>query len=334
MSASYPYSAPMAHAVLHPRPSTMPTRHQNGTSFGQHQRIAAQVARLAVRSLYAELALYPKPGLVSLRDNGSHTDMTAETFLRSLFSLRHYFREMALAGMAGADFQTLKQGGIRAEQRMLRATKGINTHRGAIFCLGLLCAALSACLGQMSQTPTISAQHISADQVRATLLGMWGEELVAHSAVALQDATAAPEHALSHGLQVAQQYAISGAREEAARAYPSVFALALPHLSQRIAAGASTTAAQIDTLFLLMAHMHDTNVYYRGGAAAATFTRQTAQDFLSAGGTLQHDWFARAEACHHAFVQQRLSPGGAADLFAATWMMHLAQSTSFSVCHA
>ncbi|HWW69324.1 MAG TPA: triphosphoribosyl-dephospho-CoA synthase, partial [Duganella sp.] len=105
------------------------------------RRFAGEIARLAVGSLYAELCLYPKPGLVSLVDSGSHRDMNAATFMRSLFSLRHYFRSICLAGLIGAPFARLKQLGIEAETAMLKATRGVNTHRGAIFSLGLLCAA-------------------------------------------------------------------------------------------------------------------------------------------------------------------------------------------------
>ncbi|MDP3337407.1 MAG: triphosphoribosyl-dephospho-CoA synthase, partial [Rhodoferax sp.] len=94
----------------------------------------------AVRALYAEVALEPKPGLVSFRDCGSHTDMTAQTFMRSLFALRGYFPHMVRAGHTGAPFAALEGLGKNAEARMLTATGGINTHRGAIFGLGLLCA--------------------------------------------------------------------------------------------------------------------------------------------------------------------------------------------------
>ncbi len=94
-----------------------------------------------MRSLYQELALYPKPGLVSFRDNGAHRDMNAATFVRSLFSLRGYFVAIAAAGMRDAGFAELQQLGLAAESRMLRATRGINTHRGAIFTHGMLAAA-------------------------------------------------------------------------------------------------------------------------------------------------------------------------------------------------
>src|SRR5436190_15089025 len=102
---------------------------------------AQAIGRVALRSLHAELVLYPKPGLVSLRDNGAHRDMTAATFMRSLFALRHYFGTIALAGMNAAKMSELRRLGIIAEARMLHATGGINTHRGAIFAVGLLSAA-------------------------------------------------------------------------------------------------------------------------------------------------------------------------------------------------
>src|SRR3954463_4860094 len=102
---------------------------------------AAIIGRAAVRALYTELALSPKPGLVSPLDSGAHDDMDMTTFMRSLFALRGYFCAIAEAGAAGADFAELQALGLRAERRMLAATCGINTHRGAIFSLGLLAAA-------------------------------------------------------------------------------------------------------------------------------------------------------------------------------------------------
>src|SRR3954462_2200459 len=91
---------------------------------------AAPIGRAAVRALYAELALSPKPGLVSPLDSGAHDDMDMTTFMRSLFALRGYFCAIAAAGAAGAAFPALQALGIAAERRMLEATRGINTHRG------------------------------------------------------------------------------------------------------------------------------------------------------------------------------------------------------------
>ncbi|HEY8905203.1 MAG TPA: triphosphoribosyl-dephospho-CoA synthase, partial [Rhodoferax sp.] len=60
------------------------------------------IGRAATLALHDELALSPKPGLVTLVDRGSHDDMDAHTFMRSLFALRGYFVRIAGLGMAHA----------------------------------------------------------------------------------------------------------------------------------------------------------------------------------------------------------------------------------------
>ncbi len=273
------------------------------------RQFRTRIARLAVRSLYAELSLYPKPGLVSLVDNGSHRDMTAATFMRSMFTLRHYFARITQAGADNASFSTLAALGLEAESRMLRATAGINTHRGAIFGLGLLCASLGAChAAGLSASPA---------NLRALLVSRWGAALAAH---------ARPPSADSHGTQVTARYAVGGARQEAALGMPAVFDLALPALRQALAAGRGPRRARVDALFALMAHISDTNVYHRGGADGAATVRRHARDFLAAGGTAAPDWEARARHCHRVFVAHRLSPGGAADLLAAACLVDVASS--------
>jgi triphosphoribosyl-dephospho-CoA synthase len=262
------------------------------------------VARHAVRSLYQELALYPKPGLVSLVDTGSHDDMDATTFVRSLFSLRRYFLDIALAGAGGDDFAVLRGLGIEAERRMLAATGGINTHRGAIFSLGMLCAAA----GRASRS---EAGGWRPDLLRAALVDCWGEALAGHRG-----------SAASNGATVRARHAAPGAREQAAAGFPAIFALALPTLRRTLAAGRGLRCARIDTLFTLMAELSDTNVYHRGGAEGARIVRDASLGFLARGGTAAADWEDEAVEAHRLFVAHRLSPGGAADLLAATCFVH------------
>jgi hypothetical protein len=102
---------------------------------------AERLGRLAVLCLKLEVETFPKPGLVSHVDNGSHKDMDAELLCRSADSLTPFFRELAIAGVAGAGMNRLRAIGLAAESAMLDVTRGVNTHRGAIFGLGLLCAA-------------------------------------------------------------------------------------------------------------------------------------------------------------------------------------------------
>jgi triphosphoribosyl-dephospho-CoA synthase len=269
------------------------------------RRFCAETARIAIGCLHTELVLYPKPGLVSLIDNGSHTDMNALTFMRSLFALRHYFARVCRAGIDDAPFSVLKQLGIEAEARMLRATGGINTHRGAIFTLGMLCAAIGRGHAQ-GMTPT-------AEGLRAILLIRWGDELAGHTR---------PAGAESHGVRVAALHAASGAREEGALGLPSVFEVGLPAMRRTLAAGRTMYNARIDTLFALMAHVSDTNVFYRGGAQGASIVKQQAAGFLGLGGTAYPEWQEYALSCHRTLVAKKLSPGGAADLLAATCLVH------------
>ncbi|MET0321201.1 MAG: triphosphoribosyl-dephospho-CoA synthase MdcB [Duganella sp.] len=272
---------------------------------------AGVVARLAVRSLHAELSLYPKPGLVSPVDAGSHTDMDAGTFMRSLFALRHYFRRICLAGLRDAPFAQLKQLGIDAEAAMLDATGGINTHRGAIFSLGMLCAAAGQVRARgLALTPA---------SLRAAMLARWGGALAAH-ATSMATPSSTAHH--SNGLQVARRYAVGGAREEGALGLPSVFEVGVPALDAALRRGAGVDMARTDALFALMAHVSDSNVYHRAGPVGADIVRAHAQRFLDLGGTAHPRWRAAALASHRDFVAQRLSPGGAADLLAASCLVH------------
>jgi len=301
-----------------------------GASDTARRAFAREVARLAVRALHAELCLYPKPGLVSPVDSGSHDDMDAGTFMRSMFALRHYFRKICLAGWDDAPFTRLKQLGIAAEAAMLRATRGINTHRGAIFSLGMLCAAAGRARAQ--GTPLTPAA------LRAAMLIRWSEELAGHAAplaaggrdvgrsaaagygaadVCSGAVAQAGDARLSNGLRVAARYAVSGAREEGALGLPSVFEVGLPALLASRARGASVTEERVDTLYTLMAHISDSNVYHRAGPHGAQIVRDHAERFLAMGGTASADWLARAIDSHQVFMQHRLSPGGAADLLAA-----------------
>src|SRR6476646_7595136 len=99
------------------------------------------IAQSAAKALTEELATYPKPGLVSFVDQGSHPDMDAECFLASIEAIQPYFGEMAEAGATGCRLLDLQRIGIAAEESMLKATSGRNTHRGAIYSLGLMAAA-------------------------------------------------------------------------------------------------------------------------------------------------------------------------------------------------
>jgi triphosphoribosyl-dephospho-CoA synthase len=262
------------------------------------ERRSRDIARTAIGSLWAELALYPKPGLVSLRDSGAHADMDASTFIASLFALSRYFDEVAAAGAARAPFEDLQARGIRAETAMLSATGGVNTHRGAIFSLGLLCAA-----GARAQAIGAMPTDIA---LRTILLDEWSTAL----------SSAMPTR-YSHGVDAMTRYGVGGARGEAQRAFPSVFEIALPALRAAIARGCGARLARLSAFFALLARIADTNVLHRAGADGLALVQRRAREFQSAGDVHARDAIPRAQAIHREFVAHRVSPGGAADLLAA-----------------
>jgi triphosphoribosyl-dephospho-CoA synthase len=187
---------------------------------------------------------------------------------------------------------------------MLAVTGGINTHRGAIFSLGLMVAAIA-------RAQTLWASPSPA-AVRAALRETWGDALEAH---------AERDHEASHGGVVRRRTGRDGARREAARAFPAVFETGLPAYHQAREAGLDDNTAGIQTLFVLMSSIDDTTVLYRGGLEAHSFVRRSAADFLAEGGCHQPGWFEKAEALHRAFIARNLSAGGCADLLACTLLV-------------
>jgi triphosphoribosyl-dephospho-CoA synthase len=253
------------------------------------------VAALAAAALRDELATWPKPGLVSHIDAGSHGDMTARTFLASVEAIEPFFAELAFAGAAGSGMAELRAIGLEAEAAMLVATRGVNTHRGALFALGLLCAAGGAgARGAAGFCETVQRR--------------WGQE-IARGPIALH----------SHWTAALLAYGAGGARAQAAAGFPDARRIGIPALrSGRTLAERDPEAARVQTFFALLARVEDTNLLYRGGMRGLVYARTCALEFLDAGGVEQPHWRRAAGEIHRAFIARRLSPGGCADLLAVT----------------
>jgi len=258
-------------------------------------RDVSAIGAVAAGCLVEELETWPKPGLVSHIDNGSHDDMDAGTFRRSAASIAPYLQSLADAGALGCGMGRLRIIGLEAERAMLAATSGVNTHRGAIFGLGLLCAA---------------AGYRSALGIRKPLGEMvsqrWGEAIL-NGPISLR----------SHGALAARRYGAGGARTEAACGFPSVYDIALPALqAARQLAPRDEEAVRVQTCMALITEVADTNLLHRGGADGLRFAQASAFGFLAAGGIGSWGWRKRAADIHQAFVARNLSPGGSADLLA------------------
>lgn len=259
--------------------------------------------QICLDSLRLEVMAWPKPGLVSAVDSGSHRDMHLGTFFSSIDALHGSFAALARAGVLGLPFAELQNIGIEAERKMLKATGGINTHRGAIFNLGLLVAAAAR---RMSDSTL--AQHHCGEAVAK----LWGTDI-------LSGRDKAPD---SHGKKVFEKYATGGARIEAASGFPTVYKIGLPILRKLLKNGYDRETALIGTLMKLMEYLPDTNLLWRGGEVGLNFVRQSAANFNLTGGVEVENWQSRIIAMHREFVARNLSPGGSADLVAGTWAVH------------
>jgi triphosphoribosyl-dephospho-CoA synthase len=260
---------------------------------------AGAIGDSAVHCLLMELETWPKPGLVSHIDRGSHHDMNAGTFRRSAAAIRPHLGLLAEAGARGCGMGRLRIIGLEAEAAMLAATSGVNTHRGAIFGLGLLCAAAGARAGGRVD-PALS--------LGAVVSRLWGSSILD-----------GPVLLHSHGSAARRRFAAGGARAEAARGFPSVYQIGLPALRRgALAAPADAEATRVEACFALIACVEDTNLLHRGGLDGLRFARGATRRFLDEGGVRKPDWRTRARSVHKSFIARRLSPGGSADLLAMT----------------
>ncbi|MFJ2686847.1 triphosphoribosyl-dephospho-CoA synthase [Pseudomonas sp. NPDC087342] len=271
--------------------------------------LADRLADLAVDALIDEADLSPKPALVDRRGNGAHTDLHLGLMHASALSLWPAFKEMAEAAIEFGEVglplrEALGRIGREGEQAMLSTTSGVNTHRGAIWALGLLVAAAAL------------------ENTKASAVTLCAARL------ALLDDRYAPRP-LSHGAQVAQRYGARGAREEAQLGFPSVLQRALPQLQRSRALGHGEQNARLDALLAIMTRLADTCVLYRAGEQGLQTMQLGAQAVLDAGGSASLGGRRRLHELDEQLIALNASPGGAADLLAACLFIDRIESGAF-----
>jgi triphosphoribosyl-dephospho-CoA synthase len=265
-----------------------------------HLDRSAWMASLAQQSLIAEAELTPKPGLVDRRGSGVHPDLSLAMMRRSALAIEPHYREMALLSERTRPGQQVREQlaaiGRNAERAMLIATGGSNSHKGAIWILGLFISA-AAMEDEVDRTASgiaATAQAIASFEDRAT------------------------PRLVSHGDMVARRYGVSGARGEALQGFPHVMDVGLPTLRRRRTQGATEAAARLDTLLSIMSCVDDTCLLYRGGRVALSAAREGAVAVERAGGVETESGRRQLQRLDHRLLDLGVSPGGSADLLAAT----------------
>jgi triphosphoribosyl-dephospho-CoA synthase CitG len=259
------------------------------------------LAQLAVRALLYEVSLPDKPGLVSPTGNPGHSDMDIFTFIDSALSLQPYFEQLVELGenFQGTDLTALfakaRKLGLAAEKAMLQATNGVNTHKGAIFSLGI--AVVATAYTQNKALPEI------VSTIKKMLRNLTAEDFGAMRA----------GEKMTAGERQFQEYGLPGIRGEAEAGFPTVMNVALPFLVQ--SKGQSDLNRRLmDTLMKIISVLPDSNLIKRAGNVQILdwIRAQTSCYFRSS------DKQSFLLQLNQTMKERNLSLGGSADILILT----------------
>ena len=248
-------------------------------------------AHMAADALRDELSLTPKPGLVDSHDSGAHSDMDFYLMSRSIDALEPWFVKIAVAAYEGSEVSDIRALGTLAEKTMMEATRGVNTHRGALFCVGI---ALSA----------------------ACRLAAKGEMLTpdALSEAIVTEACSYSQPGNTHGATAIRKYGRGGALDNAKTGYCQLFSSWLPFL-RNLPSGEEHSRHL--ALLHIMSELDDSNILYRCG-------RTTADEVKEMAAALKNEDLPpnllteRLAELNRKFIERNISPGGAADMLSLT----------------
>jgi triphosphoribosyl-dephospho-CoA synthase len=281
------------------------------------------LAQFAITSLIEEARLTPKPALVDRRGSGAHLDLNLAKMLRSAHALEPTFAALAKTARHRAPSATLRtelaQIGRAGERTMMEATGFSNAHRGAIWSVGLLVAGAVICIDDTHQQQGPST---GAPVPKNGALHRSGPTLAAEACERAAQIACFPDRFAastdSNGERARKRFRVGGALHEAQQGFPHVIDIGLPTLHAARASGIGEEHAQLDALLAIMATLDDTCLLHRAGMDGLRAAQTGARRTLVLGGT--STWRGRAALgeLEGALLALNASPGGSADLLAAT----------------
>ena len=270
--------------------------------------LSEYIGAKAYGALLLEVSTTPKPGLVDRNNKGAHRDMGMKHFFASANALRPFLCKFAEAGFMTRDlpareaFAKLRATGLDAEQAMLKATHGVNTHKGAIFSLGLLCAAAGRIDPfEWSEKGLLEQCAAMCQQVLDDFSGITAE------------------NARTEGERLFVKYGITGVRGQAKAGFPAVKDIGLPVFREGLKRGLSVNDAGCCALLHLIAATDDTNLIRRSDRQTQLEIRQRIARLLDGNA---YPALSAIEELDTEFIQRNLSPGGCADLLAMTYFLY------------
>lgn len=263
------------------------------------------IGHLASMALQAELDTTPKPGLVDRNDNGAHRDMDHALMQRSIQALHPYFVRLAQLGFTGKQpcHDEIVNIGIEAEREMFKATGGVNTHKGALFSIGLAAVALAGeafCrITQAEGCGTMAYDDVNSKQIQS----------LSNSIASL--ARLFPDTNGTHGSKAKANNILKGALDNAREGYTQLFKAWLPFYIDRIAEG--DNYALHKTLLRIMCDLDDTNIVYRTSMETMQEVKTEARQMLDTSRNIVN-FEAALQAMNTDYIHRNISPGGSADM--------------------
>jgi len=270
------------------------------------------VASYAIEAMLCEVTAYPSPGLVSSISSGAHMDMDHYSFIKSTSILSKYMVLFAQEGYSNSTpkeiFKAIRNIGIEAESEMFKGTKGVNTHKGMIFLLGISCAAVTKAMHDVKSFDEIQ------DIIKEMTRGLVENELSYMDENKIK----------SYGEELFIKYNIEGIRGQVERGIPLVFDYSLQVYSEN--SSLKLNDRLIHILISIMQYCEDSNVLHRHSMDTLKEVKQKAKHIISVGGMTTEIGKQAIVDLDSEFINRNISPGGSADLLAVTIFFNLVEN--------
>ncbi|MGL5067789.1 MAG: triphosphoribosyl-dephospho-CoA synthase CitG [Sarcina sp.] len=279
--------------------------------------IAKKLAEFASEAMLFEVSSYPSPGLVSPVSNGSHKDMNYYTFLGSISVLNKYMYEFALAGIQKDKiediFDDIRKVGLKAEIDMFEITKGVNTHKGMIFLMGITLSALAYGI----------SMNCSFDKIQ-DIIKIMCRDLTSE----LKNIDFKSLKEKSHGEKLYLEYGFLGIRGEAEDGVPLAFNIGLNCYEN--CSDLSENDRLLQTLLKIMSECEDSTILHRKDLETLNYVKTKSKELLNMGGMYNSEMTKKLYELNEVFIEKNISPGGSADILAITVLLALAKETFFA----
>ena len=282
----------------------------------------SQIREFIERALLSEVYTTPKPGLVDRHDTGAHRDMDVTTFEKSTAAISPFLAKMYGAGVDFAEnpenlcderlFAMIRKIGVQAENAMFTATNGVNTHKGIIFTLGIICASLGFTLKRHENFKTDFFTNDFFEQIFLNAKKMTFDTLEKDfSAMSSRE----PK---THGEKLFAKYGEKGIRGEAQEGFPIICKIALPFYKKLLKVNPDENNRNIIALLHIVKNLSDTNVLSRSSKETLLWLQSECASILGEKTVFEAKDLERVSILNEECIQKNISPGGAADILAVT----------------